>query len=172
MFTANMIQYQVNEETKVVTASVSGVKYDAIETMLKSFRKFNLILSDKDVMVEMLRDEDGEFNPDTTSIIESPMTTCSKYMLPDTLTATAKYDPNDPNEFSVERGKQIARRRLYNQYNIAYQSALDNLIINIKDSAVKMCEQLAITCDRITNFKYFEFYDVFKAHMTEDTVKM
>ena len=46
MFTASMIEYQIDEEKKIITASVSGVEYDAIDTMKKAFRQNNLILED------------------------------------------------------------------------------------------------------------------------------
>lgn len=162
MFTASMIEYQIDEEKKIITASVSGVEYDAIDTMKKAFRQNNLILEDTATYVEMIPDEDGKYCDENISLVDERISTCKKYRLPNTFSATAKYDPNDPHPYSIERGKMIARRRLYNQYNRAYATAINNLQSAIIDTNNKMMDALLLARDRQVNFQYFEYYDVFK----------
>lgn len=136
MFTANMIKYTIDDETKTITASVCGIEDDAISTMLKSLRMNNLILDE--------------------------YITCKKYKLPDHLTASAKYDPNDPNPYSEVRGKMIARRRLYNKYNKEYNRVLSEVKNTLTEciSVITDCQQLATK--RIIKFEDFEFYDIKK----------
>lgn len=162
MFTASMIEYQIDEEKKIITASVSGVEYDAIDTMTKAFRQNNLMLKDVTIWVEMIADEDGKYRDENIHFTEERISTCKKYRLPNTFSATAKYDPNDPHPYSIERGKMIARRRLYNQYNKAYVTAINNLHSAIIDADNKMKNALMLALDRQANFRYFEYYDVFK----------
>lgn len=178
MFTASMIKYEINDETKTITASVDDIKYDAIETMMKAFRKSNINLSDNDMVVGIPCACDEEGNPCTDMVdasmieIESyPMITCKKYMLPNHFEANAKYDENDPNPYSVARGKEIARRRLYNKYNKAYQTAMTNLMSAISDSLNYMSSSYMLTLDRITNFKYYEYYDIMK-HQFDTSEKL
>ena len=70
MFTASMIEYQIDEEKKIITASVSGVEYDAIDTMKKAFRQNNLILEDTATYVEMIPDEDGKYCDENISLVD------------------------------------------------------------------------------------------------------
>lgn len=164
MFTASMIEYHVDEEKKVVTATVTGVEYDAIDMMKKAFRQQNIILNDTDVCINMEPDEDGKYTDENMTINDVRISTCYKYRLPNTFTAKATYDPNDPNPYSVERGKQIARRRLYNQYNLAYHNALNNIHDALKAVTQKLFDETALAYKREVNFEYFEDYNVKKLH--------
>lgn len=169
MFTASNIKYQIDNETKTITAIATDLKYDAVETMLKAFRKENLILSSSDMVVGIPCACDEEGNPVTDlvdasaiTVEEYPMITCKKFLLPDTMTATATYDPNDPNPYREARGKEIARRRLYNKYNNAMRDALTAIMDSANDALNNMSSTYMLTQERITNFKYYEYYDIFK----------
>lgn len=172
MFTASMIEYQIDEEKKIITATVSGVEYDAIDTLKKVFRQNNIILTDQATCIQMIPDEeDGKYRDENINFIDIPMSTCKKYRLPNIFSATAKYDPEDPHPYSIERGKMIARRRLYNYYNKAYQTAVENIREAIMDADNKLVDAMLLARDRQVNFQYFEYYDVFK-HNCECSQKM
>ena len=168
MFNSAMIKYDVNEETKVVVASVEGIAYDAIDTMLKTFRRQNIILTESFMTIESGEpDENGKYNLDESKFIEEHTTVCKKYLLPNSLMSEARYDPEDPNEFSIERGKQIARRRLYDAYNKVFKKALEAIVESTAAAIGDMVEMNNVTEKRMINFEYFEYYDVFKHHESE-----
>lgn len=168
MFNSAMIKYDVNEETKVVVASVEGIAYDAIDTMLKTLRRQNIILTESFMTVQSGEvDEDGKVKWDDNEYTEEHTTVCKKYLLPNSLMSEARYDPEDPNKFSVERGKQIARRRLYDAYNKVFKKALEAIIESTAAAIGDMVEMNNVTDKRIINFEYFEYYDVFKHHESE-----
>lgn len=163
MFNSAMIKYDVNEETKVVVASVEGIAYDAVNTMLKALRRQNIIATESFMVIES--DESADIRKSKFTEIHS--TVCKKYLLPNELKSEAHYDPQDPNEFSVERGKQIARRRLYDAYNKVFKRALNEIIASVVCAVNDMDDMVAVTEKRMINFEYFEYYDVFKHHETE-----
>ena len=176
--TASNIVYDIDEEKKIVKATISGCKNDAIDTILKAFRCQNLFLtntridditavydSDKDDGTSENNSEDPCLTIDTT---ECNLTTCRKFLLKDTYTGIAVYSEDDPNPFSIERGKQIARRRLYNTYNGDYIIALCSIINAIEVAIITDANKARlITEERMINFKYYEYYDIFKAHLEE-----
>ena len=176
MMTASNIVYDIDEEKKIIKATVSGCKNDAIDTILKAFRCQNLFLSNTYIdKIEATYDsekdkpENDEEDPcliiDTT---ECNLTTCRKFLLKDTYTGIAIYNEDDPNPFSIERGKQIARRRLYDTYNADYYDILTNIIKAIEAAIVTDVNNArAITEERLINFKYYEYYNIFKAHLEE-----
>ena len=176
MMTASNIVYDIDEEKKIVKATVSGCKNDAIDTILKAFRCQNLFLSNTYIdKIEATYDsekdkpENDEEDPcltiDTT---ECNLTTCRKFLLKDTYTGIAIYNEDDPNPVSIERGKQIARRRLYDTYNADYYDILTNIIKAIEAAIITdVSKARAITEERMINFKYYEYYDIFKAHLEE-----
>lgn len=163
MFNSAMIKYDVNEETKVVVASVEGIAYDAINTMLKTLRRQNIIATESFMVIES--DESADIRK--SKFTEMHSTVCKKYLLPNELKSEAHYDPQDPNEFSVERGKQIARRRLYDAYNKVFKRALNEIIASVVCAVNDMDDMVAVTEKRMINFEYFEYYDVFKYHESE-----
>ena len=163
MFNSAMIKYDVNEETKVVVASVEGIAYDAVNTMLKALRRQNIITTESFMVIES--DESADIRKSKFTEIHS--TVCKKYLLPNELKSEAHYDPQDPNEFSVERGKQIARRRLYDAYNNVFKRALNEIIASVVCAVNDMDDMVAVTEKRMINFEYFEYYDVFKHHESE-----
>lgn len=163
MFNSAMIKYDVNEETKVVVASVEGIAYDAVNTMLKALRRQNIIATESFMVIET--DESDDIRK--SKFTEMHSTVCKKYLLPNELKSEAHYDPQDPNEFSVERGKQIARRRLYDAYNKVFKRALNEIIASVVCAVNDMDDMVAVTEKRMINFEYFEYYDVFKHHETE-----
>ena len=163
MFNSAMIKYDVNEETKVVVASVEGIAYDAVNTMLKSLRRQNIITTESFMVIES--DESDDIRK--SKFTEMHSTVCKKYLLPNELKSEAHYDPQDPNEFSVERGKQIARRRLYDAYNKVFKRALNEIIASVVCAVNDMDDMVAVTEKRMINFEYFEYYDVFKHHESE-----
>ena len=163
MFNSAMIKYDVNEETKVVVASVEGIAYDAVNTMLKTLRRQNIIATESFMVIES--DESADIRK--SKFTEMHSTVCKKYLLPNELKSEAHYDPQDPNEFSVERGKQIARRRLYDAYNKVFKKALNEIIASVVCAVNDMDDMVAVTEKRMINFEYFEYYDVFKHHETE-----
>ena len=163
MFNSAMIKYDVNEETKVVVASVEGIAYDAINTMLKALRRQNIIATESFMVIES--DESADIRK--SKFTEMHSTVCKKYLLPNELKSEAHYDPQDPNEFSVERGKQIARRRLYDAYNKVFKRALNEIIASVVCAVNDMDDMVAVTEKRMINFEYFEYYDVFKYHESE-----
>ena len=164
MFNSAMIKYDVNEETKVVVASVEGIAYDAINTMLKTLRRQNIIATESFMVIES--DESADIRK--SKFTEMHSTVCKKYLLPNELKSEAHYDPQDPNEFSVERGKQIARRRLYAAYNSDYLNILNNIVEAIKSAIDTDIEKArAITEERLINFKYYEYYDILKLNLEE-----
>ncbi len=136
MFTASMIKYHIDDETQVITAYVEGIKNDAIDTMLRHFRAKNIILSKDSI-------------------------TCKKYQLPDTMSASAKYNPVDVHAYTVERGKMIARRRLYDKYNRAFISAMTEIRKKVLESSEDMLDSINLAYKRRANFENFEFYEVF-----------
>ena len=163
MFNSAMIKYDVNEETKVVVASVEGIAYDAVNTMLKALRRQNIITTESFMVIES--DESADIRK--SKFTEMHSTVCKKYLLPNELKSEAHYDPQDPNEFSVERGKQIARRRLYDAYNKVFKRALNEIIASVVCATNDMDDMVAVTEKRMINFEYFEYYDVFKHHESE-----
>lgn len=163
MFNSAMIKYDVNEETKVVVASVEGIAYDAVNTMLKALRHQNIITTESFMVIES--DESADIRK--SKFTEMHSTVCKKYLLPNELKSEAHYDPQDPNEFSVERGKQIARRRLYDAYNKVFKRALNEIIASVVCAVNDMDDMVAVTEKRMINFEYFEYYDVFKHHESE-----
>ena len=163
MFNSAMIKYDVNEETKVVVASVEGIAYDAVNTMLKSLRRQNIITTESFMVIES--DESDDIRK--SKFTEMHSTVCKKYLLPNELKSEAHYDPQDPNEFSIERGKQIARRRLYDAYNKVFKRALNEIIASVVCAVNDMDDMVAVTEKRMINFEYFEYYDVFKHHESE-----
>ena len=163
MFNSAMIKYDVNEETKVVVASVKGIAYDAINTMLKTLRRQNIIATESFMVIES--DESADIRK--SKFTEMHSTVCKKYLLPNELKSGAHYDPQDPNEFSIERGKQIARRRLYDAYNKVFKRALNEIIASVVCAVNDMDDMVAVTEKRMINFEYFEYYDVFKHHESE-----
>lgn len=175
MFTASMVKYEIDDTNKVITASASGLKYDAVETFVKCMRKTNVILNPNDLVVSIPCETDTsgrafidpEKTLDNIDIEMYPLVTCKKFLLPDTMSGTACYDPNDPNPYSVERGKMIARRRLYNKYNKAFKDASNELLGAVDDALNYFGEKIELAHQRIINFQYFEYYDVFKAHESE-----
>ena len=176
MMTAGNIKYTVDDENKIITATVDGCTHDAIDMMLKAFRRQNILLRDMYISkIESTYDPEkdtGEDDPNdpclTIETTESSATTCKKFLLKDTSEGTAIYHPDDNNPYSVERGKEIARRRLYDAYNKDYKKALDNLMDAIYEAVNgDMEESSMITSERITNFKYYEYYDIFKYNLEE-----
>ena len=167
MFNSAMIKYDVNEETKVVVASVEGIAYDAVNTMLKALRRQNIIATESFMVIES--DESADIRK--SKFTEMHSTVCKKYLLPNELKSEAHYDPQDPNEFSIERGKQIARRRLYDAYNKVFKRALNEIITSIVCATNDMDDMVAVTEKRMINFEYFEYYDVFKYHES-DSMKL
>lgn len=163
MFNSAMIKYDVNEETKVVVASVEGIAYDAVNTMLKALRRQNIITTESFMVIES--DESADIRK--SKFTEMHSTVCKKYLLPNELKSEAHYDPQDPNEFSIERGKQIARRRLYDAYNKVFKRALNEIIASVVCAVNDMDDMVAVTEKRMINFEYFEYYDVFKHHESE-----
>ena len=163
MFNSAMIKYDVNEETKVVVASVEGIAYDVVNTMLKALRRQNIIATESFMVIES--DESDDIRK--SKFTEMHSTVCKKYLLPNELKSEAHYDPQDPNEFSVERGKQIARRRLYDAYNKVFKRALNEIIASVVCAVNDMDDMVAVTEKRMINFEYFEYYDVFKHHESE-----
>ena len=174
MMTASNIKYEIDEENKIITATVSDCKHDVLNLLLKAFRRQNMILTNTyidNIEAEYDPEKDtGEDDPEdpclTIDTTEYDLTTCRKFLLKDTYTGTAVYSEDDPNPFFIERGKKIARRRLYNAYNKDYRKALDN-IMNALDNAINdtLMPAYDLTKEREINFGYFEFYDVFKAHL-------
>lgn len=164
MFNSAMIKYDVNEETKVVVASVEGIAYDAVNTMLKALRRQNIITTESFMVIES--DESADIRK--SKFTEMHSTVCKKYLLPNELKSEAHYDPQDPNEFSIERGKQIARRRLYDAYNKVFKRALNEIIASVVCAVNDMDDMVAVTEKRMINFEYFEYYDVFKHHESEN----
>ena len=176
MMTASNIVYDIDEEKKIVKATVSGCKNDAIDTILKAFRCQNLFLSNTYIdKIEATYDsekdkpENDEEDPcliiDTT---ECDLTTCRKFLLKDTYSGIAIYNEDDPNPFSIKRGKEIARRRLYNAYNGDYMIALCNIVNAIKDAIITDVErERAMTEERMIIFKYYEYYNIFKGYLEE-----
>ena len=167
MFNSAMIKYDVNEDTKVVVASVEGIAYDAVNTMLKALRRQNIITTESFMVIES--DESADIRK--SKFTEMHSTVCKKYLLPNELKSEAHYDPQDPNEFSVERGKQIARRRLYDAYNNVFKRALNEIIASVVCAVNDMDDMVAVTEKRMINFEYFEYYDVFKHHES-DSMKL
>lgn len=152
MMTASNIMYDIDEKNKIVKATVYGCKNDAIDTVLKAFRCQNLFLSNNTYI------DQCQLN----------LTTCHKFLLKDTYTGIAMYNKDDPNPFSIERGKQIARRRLYAAYNSDYQNILNNIVEAIKSAIDTDIEKArAITEERLINFKYYEYYDILKLNLEE-----
>ena len=163
MFTASNIVYHIDDENKVITATATGMKNDAIDTVLKAFRKENVIFGNTDVAVAITTNEDGTVKDEGIEVKEFPLCTCGRYLLPNKMTGQAKYDPDDPHEYDVERGKQIARRRLYDEYNKAYKYALTNLQYAINSAMnIHVRDTLDLTRGRLIRFEYFEMYDIFK----------
>ena len=167
MFNSAMIKYDVNEDTKVVVASVEGIAYDAVNTMLKALRRQNIITTESFMVIES--DESADIRK--SKFTEMHSTVCKKYLLPNELKSEAHYDPQDPNEFSIERGKQIARRRLYDAYNKVFKRALNEIIASVVCAVNDMDDMVAVTEKRMINFEYFEYYDVFKHHES-DSMKL
>ena len=132
MMTAANIKYNVDEVNKTVTATVDGCTYDAINLMLKAFRRKNLILTGMDI------DKVTTVNPDETHVDENdvnlkvhmyPMITCKKFLLKDTYEGTAIYHPDDNNLFSHFLLTGLEHSFLNNQKQIRFLLFLERLFV-------------------------------------------
>lgn len=102
------VEYKVIEDKRIVVATIKDIQYDAM-----------YVFNDK-------------FMAHATSDIEVGMWPNQKFMMPYSMKAVARCDPND--EFSVEKGKQIALKKLSEKYN----QSLDRHLVHIS-KAMKKC---------------------------------
>lgn len=123
MFNASDIQYQINKSKGIVVATISGTKYDAIDSMIKSFKRVNLPFNDWEVT--QVNQDNSKANAVLVQL--SHKTSCTNYLIPDTFEGVAHYNPEDPNPFDVETGMSLAKYRLYKAYNSALLKALNRL---------------------------------------------
>ena len=62
----------------------------------------------------------------------------------------------------------VVSSRLYDTYNADYYDILTNIIKAIEAAIVTDVNNArAITEERLINFKYYEYYNIFKAHLEE-----
>lgn len=102
------VEYKVIPEKQIVTATIKGIQNDPIHV-------FN-----------------DRFMAHATSDIEIGAWWNQKFMMPYSMKAVARCIPDD--EFSVEKGKQIALKKLSEKYN----RSLDRHLMHIAN-AMKKC---------------------------------
>lgn len=104
----NNIEYKVLEDKRIVIATIRAITFDPIMFFRKKF------LSHATASLDMLTFSD------------------QKFCMPYTMRAIAKCDPND--EFDVEKGKAIARKKLVEKYNLS----MDKHMLHYRN-AMKKC---------------------------------
>lgn len=147
MFNTSNIKYQINKAERTVIAYIDDTKYDAIDLLMKRFRKVNLPLED----LKTFRVRKDPDNPHSVFLDEDHTTTCRSYLLPDEFTGVAYHSPDDPNPFDVAKGMEIAKYRLYKAYNQALLSAIENLMVAISDVQLDLDYLVDETVERITH---------------------
>ena len=103
------VEYKVIEDKRVVVASIRGISFDAINVFNNKF------LAHATSHLDLVSAWDNQ-----------------KFMMPYSMKAIARCIPDD--EFSVEKGKQIALKKLSEKYN----RSLDRHLMHIAN-AMKKC---------------------------------
>ena len=112
-----MISYEINEETKQIKCIISGDELE--KNALKLFsNKLN--------------------NISNNSLIISP----EKLLLKKEYVGIAKYNQDETNDFSIETGKIIARKKAFEKYN----KDMYNKIRMLKENVVSFNEELLMSC--------------------------
>ena len=108
------VEFKVIEDKRVVIATVRDITFDPIHVFNKKFMAHS------------------------TSNIELAAWYDQKFMMPNSMKAIARCIPED--EFSVEKGKQIALKKLTEKYN----QSLDRHLKHISDSMKKCIDNMDI----------------------------
>lgn len=145
MLNASDIQYQVNKSKGIVVATISGTKYDAIDSLIKVFKRVNLPFNDWEV--ECVNQDTSK--ADAVLVQLSHKTSCTNYLIPDTFEGVAHYNPEDPHPFDVETGMTLAKYRLYKAYNSALFKALHCLTEAIVDVSLDVTYHANEVQDRL-----------------------
>ena len=106
------VEYKVIEDKRIVVAQIYGISHDAIN-------EFN-----------------DKFIAHATSNLDLHAWYDQKFMMPKSMKAVARCIPDD--EFSVEKGKQIALKKLSEKYN----NSLDRHLRHISKAMHKCLDNL------------------------------
>lgn len=109
------IEYKVIEDKRIVIATIKDIAYDPMNVFNQKF----MAHSTSDIM--LLGGYDNQ-----------------KFMMPHSMKAVARCIPDD--EFSVEKGKQIARKKLTEKYN----RSLDRHIAHIAKAMKKSLDKTEV----------------------------
>lgn len=118
----NNVEFKVIEDQRVVVATIKGITFDAINVFNNKFMAHatsSLILEDA-----------------------WSKTRNQKFYMPYSMKAVARCIPDD--EFSVEKGKQIALKKLTEKYN----NSLDRHLKHISDSMKKCIDNMDVYLKR------------------------
>ena len=113
------VEYKVIEDKRIVVASIKGISTDAIHVFNNKF----LAHATSDLNIEA-------FWPN------------QKFFMPYSMKAVARCVPGD--EFSVEKGKQIALKKLSEKYN----HSLDRHLLHIASALDKCLANMNIYFDK------------------------
>jgi hypothetical protein len=105
------VEFKVIEDKRIVIATIKGIEYDPI-------RVFN-----------------KKFIAHSTSNIELSAWYDQKFMMPHSMKAVARCCPDD--KFDIEKGKQIALKKLNEKYNCS----LDKHMMHIANAMKKSLEK-------------------------------
>lgn len=118
----NRVEFKVIEEQRVVVATIKGTTYDAINVFNSKFLAHA-----------------------TSSLVIDDMWVKNrnqKFFMPHSMKAVARCIPED--EFSVEKGKQIALKKLSEKYN----KSLDRHLKHIHDDMKKCLDNMEVYLKR------------------------
>ena len=107
------VEYKVIKDKRIVVASIKDIQYDAIHVFNDKFLAHA-----------------------TSHLYLNANWGNQKFMMPYSMKAVARCMPDDP--FSVEKGKQIALKKLSEKYN----SSLDRHLANIYKSLGKCLDNM------------------------------
>jgi hypothetical protein len=108
------VEYKVIEDKRIVVATIRGITYDPINVFNKKF----MAHSTSDLVI------DNNYNYN------------QKFLMPYQMKAVARCVPDD--EFSVEKGKQIALKKLSEKYNCSLDRHLTHIAKAMQKSMNKM----------------------------------
>ena len=109
------VEYKVIEDKRVVVASIRGISFDAINVFNNRF------LAHATSHLDLVSAWDDQ-----------------KFMMPYSMKAVARCIPDD--EFSVEKGKQIALKKLSEKYN----RSLDRHLMHIANVMKKCLDNMDV----------------------------
>jgi hypothetical protein len=110
------VEFKVIEDKRIVIATIRGISNDPIEVFNKKF----MAHATSDMFMDAWHNQ--------------------KFMMPNSMKAVARCIPDD--EFSVEKGKQIALKKLSEKYNNSMDRHIKHMSVAFHKCLDKMDEYL------------------------------